>query len=513
MALFSNALTGLVASSEDCIVVSHGMFEIVYGAHAGSALSRPRECGFETGVSELALIVATADVLLRAKHRSQIGVSLKAWFCHRVLQPHGVTVVNPQPEMSRCSRRHGSRARHMCIQCDPDHESGASAKSQGQQIAFVRVRQADTGSLACVVVALVVLAVGGSRAASGSRLRNAGMRSDICAPVFVGDRLAARAVHGEEVKKNVVRFALGAMLSVAFLAVTLWRIDSSELGRAFALARPAWLAGAFGVYLLALWLRGARWRLVLRRTTRLSVLDATSLVLIGYAANSVLPLRAGEMARAQLVHERHGTDRALALGTIAIERVLDGLVLALFLAGALIVNGGTPTLRLLAAAACAVFIVLAVSLVVLGPPLRKNESWLLRMLAYTPARPRAAIRGLLDGLTMVRGPRAWSAILAVSAASWVVEMMVYWLVGVGMGLPLDPVLYVGTCAVGNFAGAAPWTSGGIGPFDLAVRETAVAFGAATVGATAYVIILHALLLIPVAAVGAALLWRRHLLAR
>ena len=65
----------------------------------------------------------------------------------------------------------------------------------------------------------------------------------------------------------------------------------------------------------------------------------------------------------------------------------------------------------------------------------------------------------------------------------------------------------------EFCGAAPWTSGGIGPFDLAVRETAVAFGAATVGATAYVIILHALLLIPVAAVGAALLWRRHLLAR
>ena len=147
-------------------------------------------------------------------------------------------------------------------------------------------------------------------------------------------------------------------------------------------------------------------------------------MLIGYAANSVLPLRAGETARAQLVHERHGADRALAPGTIAIERVLDGLVLALFLAGALIVNGGTPTLRLLAAAACAVFIVLAVSLVVLGPPLRKNESWLLRMLAYTPARPRAAIRGLLDGLTMVRGPRAWSAIVAVSGASWVVEVMV-----------------------------------------------------------------------------------------
>ena len=42
---------------------------------------------------------------------------------------------------------------------------------------------------------------------------------------------------------------------------------------------------------------------------RLSTNDATALVVIGYAANNVLPMRAGELVRVQLLHDRHGADR------------------------------------------------------------------------------------------------------------------------------------------------------------------------------------------------------------
>ncbi|MCY4616306.1 MAG: hypothetical protein OXC71_07955, partial [Chloroflexi bacterium] len=80
----------------------------------------------------------------------------------------------------------------------------------------------------------------------------------------------------------------------------------------------------------------------------------------------------------------------------------------------------------------------------------------------------------------------------------------------GMGLDLDPALYLAVCGAANLAIAVPWTSGGIGPFELLARETTVVFGTTMVVGTAYAIALHALLLIPVVLLGLLLLWRRHI---
>ena len=310
------------------------------------------------------------------------------------------------------------------------------------------------------------------------------------------------------------RAAIGLAVSLLFVALLLWRVDFAELGDAFADARPAWLVLAFGVYLVALWVRGARWRLALRGTAQISTNDATALVVIGYAANNVLPMRAGELVRVQLLHDRHGADRARTLGTVGLERILDGLVLALFLAGTIALAGGNDALRALAAATAVGFVVLTLGLMLLGPRLARDAGLATRLLALAPTRLQALIAPrlarLLEGLTAVRGMRDWTAIFVVSTASWALEAAMYWLVGVGMGLTLDPLLYLGVCGAANLAIAVPWTSGGIGPFELLARETTVVFGTTMVVGTAYAIALHALLLIPVVLLGLLLLWRRHI---
>ena len=310
------------------------------------------------------------------------------------------------------------------------------------------------------------------------------------------------------------RAAIGLAVSLLFVALLLWRVDFAELGDAFADARPAWLVLAFGVYLVALWVRGDRWRLALRGTAQLSTNDATALVVIGYAANNVLPMRAGELVRVQLLHDRHGADRARTLGTIGLERILDGLVLALFLAGTIALAGGNATLQALAAAMGIAFVVLTLGLMLLGPRLARDPKLATRLLAFAPGRLRGLIAPriarLLEGLTAVRSARDWTVIAVVSAASWALEAAMYWLVGVGMGLDLDPLLYLGVCGAANLAIAVPWTSGGIGPFELLARETTVVFGTTMVVGTAYAIALHALLLIPVVLLGLLLLWRRHI---
>jgi hypothetical protein len=83
-------------------------------------------------------------------------------------------------------------------------------------------------------------------------------------------------------------------------------------------------------------------------------------------------------------------------------------------------------------------------------------------------------------------------------------------VGTGFGLGLSPLVYFGLCGAANLAIAAPSTSGGIGPFEYFASLVAVWFGAQTAAATAYALVVHALVLIPVVVLGAILLWRQHL---
>jgi uncharacterized protein (TIRG00374 family) len=309
------------------------------------------------------------------------------------------------------------------------------------------------------------------------------------------------------------RIVLGLLVSAVFLALLLRQVDRAELGDALAAIDARWLVLAFAVELAALWVRALRWRLVLDRTTRIGTGEAWSLVIIGYAANNVLPVRAGELVRAQLLHDRHGTSRLAALGTIVVERILDGLVLALLLAATIALAGGSALLRGVALAGVAAFVAATcgVALLALRPRLAGQ---LVALLRFAPARVRPAARGwlgaFLGGVATLRGGRAWSAVLATSLVGWLLEAAAYWLVGRGFGLPLEAAHYLAVCAAANLAIAAPSTAGGVGPFEFFAREVAVAFGATAAVSTAYALALHALLLIPVVVLGLALLWHRHL---
>jgi len=194
-----------------------------------------------------------------------------------------------------------------------------------------------------------------------------------------------------------------------------------------------------------------------------------------------------------------------------VERILDGLVLAAFLAGTVALAGGNGLLRALALLALLAFAAVATLLVLLG---RTSGHRARRLLPLVPSRFRARIEETLArfaaGLTTLRGARVWTALIALSLATWGLEAATYWLVGAAFGLPLAAPLYLGLCGAANLAIAAPSTAGGIGPFEYFAREAAVFYGAAVASATAYALVVHALILVPVVLLALALLWRRHL---
>ena len=314
------------------------------------------------------------------------------------------------------------------------------------------------------------------------------------------------------------RVWIGFAVSLLFIGLFLYRTDFDEIRDAFANANYFIAFAALPVYFLGIWLRTVRWQYLLRPVRRVSAWRLFPVVIIGLMANNLIPARAGELVRAYILGERERVNKAAALGTIAIDRLFDGLtllpalvILAVFVGGGeefeanLLVTKFTVDFLQLAVimavlfgAALAVFVLLAFS-----------EAWRGRadglIATLTPARFRPSVEGLarsfFKGLDVLRSPGDLAVARVMSALSWLLEATMYYLVGLAFDIEVGFHIYLLATAAANLAIAVLASQGGIGPFELVTKQTFIAAGVASSTAAAYAIGLHALVLLPVTAAG------------
>lgn len=310
------------------------------------------------------------------------------------------------------------------------------------------------------------------------------------------------------------RIAVGLGISALFLVLLLRSVDMQELLDSLRGLSPWWIMISLALFGASVWTRAQRWAAILRPLVSLRQTEAASLMTIGLAANNVLPARTGEIVRAVLLKRQRGVSGFAVLATIIVERILDGLVLAIFLAATIALAGGTNVLRLFATLVGGAFLglTLLIALMALRPA---TGQWLTAFgLRFVPGRLRPRINGwaqrFLSGLTPMDTPRAWVTVTGLTTLSWTLEALSSWAVGEAFGLDLGIGIYFGVCGAANLSMAAPSTSGGIGPYEYFAREVLGAFGVAAATGTAYALVLHATILVPVAVVGLFLLWKQDL---
>jgi hypothetical protein len=305
-------------------------------------------------------------------------------------------------------------------------------------------------------------------------------------------------------------------VSALFLGLFVYNTDFGEIRDAFRHANYAIAAASLPVYFAGVWLRTVRWQYLLRPVARVPASRLYPVVIIGLMANNLIPARAGELVRAWVLGERERVSKAASLGSIAVDRLFDGLTLIPMLVIFVpFVEGGeeyplpvvdwTIDLVQLGIVMAALFGAGFVVLYVLAFSERwaaRVDGWIMRL---TPARLRPSLEGLLhsflQGLHSLRSPGRMAAAWVMSTGSWLLEATMYYLVGIAFDIHAGFEVYLVATAAANLAIAIIASSGGIGPFELVVKQTFIAAGATASAATAYAIGLHALVLLPVIALG------------
>ena len=304
---------------------------------------------------------------------------------------------------------------------------------------------------------------------------------------------------------------------------------------ALAGANYAYVAPAVAMYLISVLFRTLRWQMLMRHMRPVSVRRLYPVVVVGYMANNLLPLRLGELVRSYYVSRREGVSKTSALATILVERVLDAIMLLLFiavialfvplsgLATAFSERSGVPTLLLVIGFSAPFVITMAMLLAFAAYPDRTRQGTLLA-LKPLPNRLKAVAGDLIDlfleGLKPLRSTRMLSGLLLMTAPIWLFEAGLFFFIGysfeIESGFDNTGDMAVGmvlVTAIANIGSSIPAAPGGIGLFELVSRETLVLLPTAEVSrsvAAAFAAVAHACLLLPMIALGQVFLWTENL---
>ncbi len=191
--------------------------------------------------------------------------------------------------------------------------------------------------------------------------------------------------------------------------------------------------------------------------------------------------------------------------------MFDGLTLVAILAAVTVFSGTDATIKRIGIGTGVVFVTGTIVLTALAFSPDKARNLALRLLNLLPHGLEERIEGLLDsflqGLQSLRSPASILIALALSFASWTVEVSMYVVVGEAFHLNVGIEVYYLIAAAANLALSVLASPGGVGPFEVATQAVLIdIYGVASGSAEAFAIALHALLLGPVIIVGFILLW-------
>ncbi len=293
-------------------------------------------------------------------------------------------------------------------------------------------------------------------------------------------------------KRNLF-VGLGWLISFLFLFVALRDLNWASVIAAFSTVSPFAPVLMCGVYCLGFLLRSWRWRLLLPRGIASG--DSLAAVVLGYAANNLLPARLGELVRAQAIGQKAKISRSLALASIFVERIFDGLVLTgllyLGIKGSVIPTWASSVgiLGLSIFGGALLFILL----LALTRPLWHSKIELLPSLKL-----RNALQQFARGLTLVgRTPFLPITIFGLTLSVWLVEGIMFYVAIQAFELQVPPTAALFVMGLINLGILVPSAPGYLGAFQYFGVLALSAWQVPSEKALACVVLIHACQYLPV----------------
>src|SRR6266536_1396930 len=270
----------------------------------------------------------------------------------------------------------------------------------------------------------------------------------------------------------VVRIALVAGTTAGAVTLFLMLAQPGRLVASLASLPPTSVLAAVGATMAGVMLCAVRWRSLLAAGgVQAPAARLFAALTIGSAVNNLVPARGGDAVRVESAHQLTGAPRLAVAGTMLSERILDGFVLALLIVAGAFLEG-------------------------------VGGAFVLGMLGERVMRGRLA--GFERGFAVFRTTRMVAPALVVTAGIWLADVVMYGALARGFHLDLSLAQILLLVGAGNLALAIPGAAAGIGSFELVTLAGAHGIGVGGPELAAFVLAVHAVIVLPPTLTGAML---------
>lgn len=311
--------------------------------------------------------------------------------------------------------------------------------------------------------------------------------------------------------KRIIKFAIGIFTSIFFIALVLRSVSFENLAESLGSAKLDTLVVSIVLLVIAYVLRIKRSQIMLVAVNPNITFGRSAVpYMVSIAANNVLPFRVGDILRAINFSPWLGVSTASILAVMMLERLMDLLVIIGFFGGALFLFHAQESRELALQHSTALFLILGAVLIAgfLFFPmlLRSPVEWFMAVIKYFVPKLESKIRPFIDRifrtLTVIVHRPLMLLLLGYTILSWLFEAYTFYMVACAIPNMVNPAAGWLAMPVGTLSTALPSSPGYVGTFHYFVTVAARALGNSPDASTAFAILIHLVLWLPVTLCGA-----------
>ena len=306
--------------------------------------------------------------------------------------------------------------------------------------------------------------------------------------------------------KKWLTTGLVVAVTALLLGYALWRVDLAALGEVLAGADYRLAVPFLATLAVFFWLKAWRWSVILEPLGRYSVPQVTPAMMIGFAANNVLPAHLGEIVRSLWFARRYRQRMSAVLVSQVLERILDVLaILLLYLLAVPWIDNPPQAVRVsvwlvAAVAATAALVIYAM----LASPQRVFRLWRVlssRLPASIQSRGEAFLKDVLQALSSVRSPGRLLHLTVNSLVQWSLMGVCVWISIAAIGATIGPAVTIIVLTATVVAVTLPNAPGYVGALQAAFVFALQPFGVSSESAFAASVFYLAGNWIPITCIG------------
>ena len=295
-------------------------------------------------------------------------------------------------------------------------------------------------------------------------------------------------------------------VTALLLGYALWTVDLEALGRVLASADYRFALPFLVTLALFFWIKAWRWAVILEPLGRYSVRQVTPAMMIGFAANNVLPAHLGEIVRSLSFARRYRQRASAVLVSQVLERILDVVaILLLYLLAVPWIESPPEAIRLSVWLVAGVAAAMAVVIyAILASPQRVFRLWRVlsgKLPASIQSRGEAFLSDVLRALSSVRSPARLLLLLANSLVQWSLSGVCVWMSMAAVGVTIGPAITLIVLTATVVAVTLPNAPGYVGAIQAAFVFALQPFGVSSESAFAGSVFFLVANWIPVTSVG------------